>query len=816
MKAKWDKLEIRSQLKFLYTMLCAVVVVLGIIGIGLTNSSAKRSESFELLLNEAQEVGEMVNEHLIWKQEMTEAVLMRTRFEGSLDARSCAFGKWLAKNYVNGQVNEQTASHIIDEQVLNLINEVRPSHVFIHREAHAMRILNAEDARRHLFEAILPEAKVVTDIMTAIEARYLEMVQEELEIVLRNGRMLFGSLIIFVLFIVFGCLILYAIISKLFEHLVKAKDDADVANHAKSAFLSTMSHEIRTPMNSIMGFAELALEGSELTPQTKGYLAKISDATKWLLDIINDVLDISKIEAGKMELEHVPFNLSEVVSRCQSVILPSIIEKGLELRVYAESLQTSGEGSNKTMANRRLVGDPVRLYQALLNLLSNAIKFTDSGVIKLLSSVVEEPDQNEETNGKACIRFEVSDSGIGMTDEQINKIYEPFVQADSSTTRNYGGTGLGLAITKNIVELMGGELKVTSTPGSGSSFSFEILFDTAESQDEVWEQRKYEIVDKPHFEGLILICEDNPMNQQVICGHLNSIGLSTEVADNGRIGVDIVKARLEKGEPPYDLILMDMLMPVMDGIDAAKEIKALGVETPIIAVTANIMTSEIEKYKKHGMPDCLGKPFTSQELWRLLLKYLTPIGSTAIDTDEHQRGLDELKQELCLRFVKNNLSKYDEIEKAIERGEIQEAYLMVHSLKGNAGFISKITLANAAQDIELLLKSGISDIPKEKMELLKNELDIVLAELRPLLVNEQIKEESKNDLSKDEIKKILAKLEPLLKDRDADCFDMLDEIKRIPGAEELALNIEKFKFKPALNSLAELKMKLEADNEQKD
>ena len=382
---------------------------------------------------------------------------------------------------------------------------------------------------------------------------------------------------------------------------------AELQSQAKSDFLATMSHEIRTPMNSIMGFAELA-QGSDTLEQINSYLEKITDSTRWLLNIIDDILDISKIESGKMELERVPFNLHEVFLRCQSVMLPITKEKGIELRVYSEPV-----------IGRNLIGDPVRLYQALMNLLSNAVKFTDHGTVRFSSSV------KTTDHGAVLVYFEVKDSGIGMTPGQTERIFEPFVQADSSTTRNYGGTGLGLPITKSIVEMMGSSLHVESLPGKGSTFGFEIVFDTVSSDDGSSASEDFKVLRKPTFDALVLVCDDNPMNQEVICEHLTRVGIRTVIAENGKEGVDIVRERIEKGEPPFDLILMDMFMPVMDGMEAAMQIMELRTSTPIAAMTANIMTSELEKYKKHGMPDCLGKPFTSQELWRVLLKYLKPL-----------------------------------------------------------------------------------------------------------------------------------------------------------------------------------------------
>ncbi|MDR2545982.1 MAG: transporter substrate-binding domain-containing protein [Lachnospiraceae bacterium] len=586
--------------------------------------------------------------------------------------------------------------------------------------------------------------------------------------------------------------------------LKEALTTAEYANQAKSNFLANMSHEIRTPMNSIMGFAELA-QSNTTNPQTKEYLKKIVDSTGWLLRIINDILDISKIESGKLEMDDEPFNLHDIFARCQSVLLPMVNEKGLDLRIYAEPLP-----------NRKLVGDQVKLYQALMNLLSNAVKFTDSGSVKFSSTIRNIGEEN------VTVYFEIKDDGIGMTPEQIEKIFDPFIQADSSTTRDYGGTGLGLTITKNIVELMGGTLAVESVTNVGSMFSFELVFDTIASINGLSPDSEFITIGKPHFDHLALICDDNLMNREVICEHLSQVGIQTVIAVNGKEGVDMVMERLDKGEPPYDLIFMDMFMPVMDGMEAAAKINALDTGTPIIAMTANVMTSELERYKINGIPDCLGKPFTSQELWRVLLKYLKPVESSEVDDKEDSR---ELQKRLLSYFEKNSQTIHGDIAKAYNSGDMKFAHRLAHTLKGNAGLIGMSDLKNAAAEVEELLKDEGNAIWESKMSHLQKVLEQSLNELRIILINlgddtddEQghtTQDSSKSvgsdgmgqsgDVSDEEAAALLDKLEVMLENFNPDCVNLIDGLKVIAGTKELIERIEDYDFEGAIGVLRGLR-----------
>jgi signal transduction histidine kinase/DNA-binding response OmpR family regulator len=511
-----------------------------------------------------------------------------------------------------------------------------------------------------------------------------------------------------------------------------AKEHSDM----KTAFLANMSHEIRTPMNGIIGFAELALDHSYLAVQTRDYLEKIRNSAKDLLGILNDILDLSKIEAGKVVLEKIPFDLHDLIMACESAISVRAAEKGIALYIYSEPV-----------IEYRLLGDPTKLRQVLLNLLANAVKFTNTGTVKLLVTA-----ENAETD-RVPIRFEVKDSGIGMTAAQTVHVFEPFEQADRSTTRKFGGTGLGLPISKNLVELMGGRLTVESAPGIGSKFSFTLEFELSDQKtgNRGQEPGSSEEHRRPVFRGRVLVCEDNTLNQELIRDHLSRLGLEADIMENGRLGLEAVRKSMDKGRP-YGLIFMDIHMPVMDGLEASAEIKRLGFPSPIIALTANVLTQDMRIYRRCGIADLLGKPFTSQELWDCLSRYLgssaaRPSGGAGKNPPaavDYQAGLAmaggdrELYEKLRRLFYRENKDFFQTLLPLLARGpggntgernnDTITAHRMVHGLKSNAALIGAEGLREAAAAVEAPLKGG-TNYSREQLEALRQALDAVLGEL---------------------------------------------------------------------------------------
>jgi CheY-like chemotaxis protein len=361
--------------------------------------------------------------------------------------------------------------------------------------------------------------------------------------------------------------------------------------------------------------------------------------------------------------------------------------------------------------------------------------------------------------------------------------------------------------------MMGGTLAVESTPGVGSKFSFTIIFDTIDVFDEETSEKiVFNELEKPTFEGEVLLCEDNLMNQQVISEHLSKVGLKTVIADNGKIGLEMVESRMKKKEKQFDLIFMDMHMPVMDGLGASAKIVELDTGVPIVAMTANIMADDMEIYKKSGMNDCVGKPFTSQALWKCLMKYFTPVEWHTVDEKQIAQMEDRIRQKLINNFVKEGRNKYSEIAGAINVGDIKRAHRLAHTLKGNAGQIGKTLLQQAAAEVELHLKDEKNLVTPQQLNTLETELTAVIAELTPLY-NELFQpgpDAQTEPLGVEAALELLDKLRPMLERGNPECRNLIGNLRAIPGSEELIRQMEDLDFTLAAASLAELKGKLQA------
>jgi PAS domain S-box-containing protein len=519
-----------------------------------------------------------------------------------------------------------------------------------------------------------------------------------------------------------------------------AKEHAERASRAKSAFLANMSHEIRTPLNAVIGLTYLMLRDATET-RIKARLEQVSNSAQHLLSVINDILDISKIEAERLSLQEIDFSSAQLITETLAAVELKAQDKGLKLiREITPDLPPA------------LRGDPMRLQQVLLNFLSNAIKFTEQGHVLLRIRVVERQPEN------VLLRFEIEDTGIGIPAEAQLRLFKPFAQADDSISRRYGGTGLGLAISRQLAQLMGGEANMKSTPGEGSTFWItarlrladhlpETLTAPIDAETEIRNTRS---------NARILVVEDDPLNCEVALDQLAGVGLTADVAENGQIALD--RARTTT----YDLILMDMQMPVMDGLEASRHILALpGRSTvAIVAMTANAFAEDRSACLDAGMVDYLSKPVEPAALHAILLHWLP------VDSDQTTRrtvptiqlpppplasstkplaiieelnvhtgfntasglaalgGKAEKYVSLLGKYLQRNSHTTSTIRDALTSGDRPTAQRLAHTLKGTAGVLGLSATQQAAAEVEQALKHNeTAEILEQRLNALEKTED---------------------------------------------------------------------------------------------
>jgi len=504
---------------------------------------------------------------------------------------------------------------------------------------------------------------------------------------------------------------------KSITQLEYAKSEAESANKMKSTFLATISHEIRTPLFGVMGFSDL-LSKTDLSDKQLEYLSKISRSSTILLNLVNDILDLTKIEARKLSLSLKPFVLDELIQKVYELELVKATKKSLRLDI-----------SLATDLPKQLVGDDLRISQILLNLLNNAVKFTQEGSVLLSVEKFEADDSQPNT---VALKFCVKDSGIGIPADKLNHLFSPFEQLDSETNRKYGGSGLGLAISKQLADLMHGQITVDSEQGEGSCFCFIVSLQTYDGCGVNSNQDKHEFADDVLSLMSILLVEDNLFNAEILCEQLQRYGASVHHASSGKRAVEAVL-----GEK-FDIILLDIEMPEMDGFETAKEIMKLpGKQSPIVALTAHADESERVKAKEAGFSDFLTKPAPAEELVDCILtnweRNRSQVFKLSVDVSAGMMYFSN-NSEMYMKAQNRFLEVYQKTAPellAIANVDNITLKQYTHNLKSGAKMIGAEKLSVLAEELDVALKHDLRSVPIKKVKALSKELEAVVGAIEP-------------------------------------------------------------------------------------
>jgi len=570
------------------------------------------------------------------------------------------------------------------------------------------------------------------------------------------------------------------------NQLLYAVEIAQEASRAKTEFLASMSHEIRTPMNAIIGMAEI-LEHESLNDRQSGYVKDIGTSAHSLLGIINDILDMSKIEAGKLELRPVDYNFIQFMDNTVSMFTHVSRNKGLGFLV-----ETADDLPDY------LFGDDIRLRQVLTNICGNAVKFTDKGHVKLSVS----------TEGNKLI-INVEDTGMGIRKGDLPKLFNAFEQLDKDKNRSIVGTGLGLPICKSIVELMGGEIVASSEYGQGTAFTITIPI-VPGNEKNVRAQKAAADAELPISapDAKILVTDDNEFNLKVTSGLLGLMKIDAETAISGFKAIELIK------ENDYDIVFMDHMMPEMDGIETVKRIRAMGGKYDdliIVALTANAVKGAREMFIDSSFDDFISKPIDNDELRAILKRYLpkekVKIDAESENTLEYLRMEEKLRLKSIATFLKENRNSFEKMTKALSKQDIKTAHRIAHTVKSAAGYLGRSALQVAAATLEDSMKDETAGHTSEQLNSFRDELASSLIDFEHTL-KELEKEDEKQEatkLSSAEMATLFEEIEPLLRKNDFGAAGFVERLQGIAGLEELAELIDDYDFSGALALIEKLK-----------
>jgi len=633
-KSATEQLRIRNIIRLGFAAVLGLTFCLGILGLYQLHSS--KSSMVEIV--------ELGNEKISLAIKMRDAIRLRALTVQSMLATDDYFrrdeallqyyeysGEYRKAQEALFRMEMTAAEQQIHETLRQLTRIAQP----INRLAAEMLL---QDPLPKEFYDVLEDAVITQRQLLQLLDQFVELQKNYGKARVAAAQDKFQSTIFLMITVVVLLLMVGSVIAKRVTHLVTSKNseleaknieleaawfEAANATHAKSKFLANMSHEIRTPLTSIIGFAETLAEPNQNQEDLQHAAESIKQSGRHLSQIINDVLDISKIEAGQVEMEMIPASPTVIVSEVANMMEEKIKRKGLKFRsnFYFPLPKT-------------ITTDPTRLRQILLNLLSNAEKFTSKGIICINTYYL--PDER-------IMKFEISDTGIGMTPEGAAKVFEPFSQAEKSTSRKFGGTGLGLSISKQLAEKLGGDITCNSKRGEGSTFTATISIGDVTNPELIYEmgevnsqlQSKYVRPARKIYSAQVLLAEDTPENQKLISLHLHRSGISVSVVDNGQEAVDVAMNH------SFDLILMDMQMPLLTGVGATQQLRQSGYSGPIVMLTANTSQEDREICIDAGANDFLSKPIDFNQFFGVLEKYLR---SNEIDQTNETSQTNETKQ----------------------------------------------------------------------------------------------------------------------------------------------------------------------------